>query len=222
MNTRTPQLRLPPSSPAPCRAFACLAARLRLAFGAAALLAGAAVAAPVSYELDPTHSWVHFEVMHFDTSTIRGRIGPITGAVLIDREAGRGEVGLRVRTDTVDTGLAFFNARLRQEDLLASEAFPEAYFVATRFRFEDGRVAELRGEFTWRGVGRPLTLKAQRFACRHDELKNPRVEVCGGDFEGEVLRSDFGATFGLPLVANRVRLLVQVEGHRPDPYVPAR
>jgi polyisoprenoid-binding protein YceI len=40
--------------------------------------------------------------------------------------------------------------------------------------------------------------------------------VCGGDFEGELLRSDFGATFGLPLIANRVRLQVQVEGRRPD------
>jgi polyisoprenoid-binding protein YceI len=190
--------------------------------GTTALLAGAALAAPVAYELDPAHSWVHFEVMHFDTSTIRGRIGPLNGTVLIDREAGAGEVGLRVRTDTVDTGLSFFNARLRQEDLLGSEAFPEAYFVATRFRFEDGRVAELRGEFTWRGVGRPLTLKAQRFACRHDEIKNRRVEVCGGDFEGELLRSDFGATFGLPLVANRVRLLVQVEGRRTQAAAPPR
>lgn len=214
MNTRAPHPRMALSSPASRRAFACLGAPLRLAVGTAALLTGAALAAPVSYELDPAHSWVHFEVMHFDTSTIRGRIGPLSGTVLIDREAGSGEVGLRVRTDTVDTGLAFFNARLRQEDLLASDAFPEAYFVATRFRLEEGRVAELRCEFTWRGVGRPLTLKAQRFACRHDEVENRRVEVCGGDFEGELLRSEFGATFGLPFVANRVRLLVQVEGRR--------
>jgi polyisoprenoid-binding protein YceI len=43
------------------------------------------------------------------------------------------------------------------------------------------------------------------------------VEVCGGDFEGEVSRSEYGATFGLPLVGDRVRLLVQVEGRRPLP-----
>ncbi|MBS1898765.1 MAG: polyisoprenoid-binding protein, partial [Actinobacteria bacterium] len=39
-------------------------------------------------------------------------------------------------------------------------------------------------------------------------------EVCGGDFEGSVDRSSFGMTFGLPLVADRVRLLVQVEAVR--------
>jgi polyisoprenoid-binding protein YceI len=185
------------------------------------LLAGIAAAPtaaePLSYELDPAHSWLHFEVMHFGTSTIRGRIGPFQGHVLLDRAAGRGEVSLAVRTATVDTGLGFFNARLRQDDLLASEAFPEAYFVSNRFRFENGRLADLRGEFTWRGVGQPLTLTAQRFACRNEGAAAARAEVCGGDFEGELLRSDFGATFGLPLVANRVRLLVQVEGRRPNP-----
>ena len=37
---------------------------------------------------------------------------------------------------------------------------------------------------------------------------------CGGDFEAELRRSDFGMSFGLPLVADRVRLLVQVEAIR--------
>ena len=103
-----------------------------------------------------------------------------------------------------------FNARLREADLLASTEFPDAYFVATRFRFEGDRLAEVRGEFTLRGVSQPLSLFARRFACRSDE----GTEVCGGDFEGELLRSDFGATFGLPFVADRVRLVVQVEGRR--------
>jgi len=71
-------------------------------------------------------------------------------------------------------------------------------------------LAEVRGEFTLRGVGQPLSLFARHFACRLDE----GVEVCGGDFEGEVLRSDFGATYLLPFVADRVRLRVQVEGRR--------
>lgn len=169
----------------------------------------------LQYTLDPAHSWVHFEVLHFNTSTIRGRIGPINGSVLLDPVAGTGDVRLAVRTATVSTGIAFFDSRLRQDDLLASEAHPEAYFVATRFTFSEGRVATLRGEFTWRGVGQPLQLNALRYACRRDNSDGKPTEVCGGDFEGEVLRGDHGATFGLPLVGNRVRLLVQVEGRRP-------
>ena len=89
---------------------------------------------------------------------------------------------------------------------------PEAFFVASRFRFDHGMLAEVRGEFTLRGVSQPLSLQALRFACRTDVDRG--VERCGGDFESHLLRSEFGATFGLPLVADRVRLLIQVEATR--------
>jgi polyisoprenoid-binding protein YceI len=175
---------------------------------------GWAQAQPVAYTLVPEHSFVHFEVLHFGTSTIRGRFGPLQGQVLLDRRAGRGEVSLRVATAEVNTGVGVFNARLRQADLLASEAFPEAYYVATTLRFAGDNVAEVRGEFTWRGVSQPLSLRALRFSCRVDQQVSPAEEICGGDFEGELLRSEFGATFGLPFVGDRVRLVVQVEGRK--------
>ena len=180
---------------------------------ACGLLTCATVCArPVSYQLDPAHTFVHFEVMHFGTSTIRGRLGPISGEVVLDREAGRGEVSLQVRTGSVDTGLAVFNQRLCAADLLACETEPLAYFVARRLEFDGDRVKAVTGEFTLRGVSRALTLRAERFGCHtHPTLQR---EVCGGDFVGQVRRSDFGASFGLPFVSDAVTLRVQVEGLR--------
>lgn len=177
---------------------------------------GPAAAQPEAYTLVPEHSFVTFEVLHFGTSTIRGRFGPLQGDVLLDRRAGGGggEVMLRVPTAGVNTGVGVFNARLRQADLLASEAFPEAFFVARIVRYAGDAVAEVRGEFTWRGVSQPLSLRALRYSCRTGAANSPADEVCGGDFEGELLRSDFGATFGLPFIGDRVRLVVQVEGRR--------
>jgi polyisoprenoid-binding protein YceI len=193
------------------------AARPRRAL-AALLVAGAAAsplrAEPLDYQLDPTHTFVHFEVLHFGTSTLRGRIGPVTGDVQLDREAGRGEMSLRIPVGTVSTGLRVFDARLREPDLLATEAWPEAYFVATRLRFADGQPAEIRGEFTLRGVSQPLSLRTLHFACRTDGTGAGAGEVCGGDFEAELLRSEFGVTFGLPFIGNRVLLRIQAEGRR--------
>ncbi len=187
--------------------------RARLAVLCAALgFAAAAAAAPVTYELDPERSFVHFEVLHFGTSTLRARIGPVRGVVVLDRAAGTGEVGLRVPTASVDSGLRTLDARLRESDLLDSEGHPEAFFVARDFRFDGDAVTEVRGEFTVRGTSVGLVLKAQRFACRQDDPRGG--EVCGGDFEAVFNRSDFGMTFGLPLVADRVRLRVQAEGVR--------
>jgi polyisoprenoid-binding protein YceI len=118
-------------------------------------------------------------------------------------------VSLVVPTQAVSTGLAVLDSRLREDDLLASTAHPQAYFVAEHFVFDGPTLREVRGEFTLRGISRPLTLQARRFACG----THPVVQRgwCGGDFEAELRRSDYGLSFGLPLVADRVRLLVQVE-----------
>ncbi len=169
-------------------------------------------AEPQRYRLDPAHTFVHFEVMHFGTSTLRGRFGPVDGLVEIDPAAGGGLVSLAIATGSLDTGVKALDLRLCARDLLACDAEPRAYFVAERFSFKDGQLAELRGEFTLRSTSQPLSLTARHFGCyRHPMLQR---EVCGGDFEGELKRSDFGASFGLPFVADRVRLKVQVEGIR--------
>ena len=183
----------------------------RLALG---LLAPAAPAAaqPVLYRLDPQHSFVTFEVMHFGTSTLRGRFAVAEGRVELDRAAQRGTVTLSIATAHVSTGTPELDARLREADMLASVDYPLAHFSASDFEFDGAKVSAVRGELRLRGWGRTLELRALRFGCHtHPELQR---EVCGGDFEGELRRSDFGAGWGVPFVSNRVRLVVQVEGIR--------
>lgn len=173
-----------------------------------------ATAAPVDYVLDPQHSWVQWEVVHFGTSTIRGRFGPAEGVVTLDRAAGRGEASVSLPTASVSTGIGLFDAHLRGAELLDTAAHPTAWFVSRQLRFDGERLVELRGEFSFRGHSQPLTLTARRFGCHpHPRLQR---EVCGGDFEGRVKRSDFGAGYGLPFVADAVTLRVQVEGVRID------
>jgi len=173
------------------------------------------VAGPVTYQLDPDHTFATFEVLHFGTSTLRGRIGPITGEVTIDRAARTGDLRLRIPMTTLSTGVRLLDARLKEPDLLAMAEYPEAYFVATRFQFDaDGGVQDVRGEFTLRGVGEPLSLHARTFACRRDERL--QREVCGGDFIGDAKRGRFGATFGEPFVSDDVHLVVQVEAIAPS------
>ena len=62
-------------------------------------------------------------------------------------------------------------------------------------------------------ISQPLTLRALRGNCGLNPLL--RRTVCGGDFEGEVVRSAFGITHSLPFVGDKVRLIVQVEAISP-------
>jgi polyisoprenoid-binding protein YceI len=172
-------------------------------------------AEPVLYRFDPTHTFVYFDLVHFGTSTIRGRFGPLNGDATLDRAARKGRVQVEIDTASVSTGVPVLDARLKEGDMLAVGSNPRAYLVAEGVEFDDaGRVKSLRGEFTLRGVSMPLTLTALRFNCYTSPLI--RREVCGGDFEGRFNRSVAGITHSLPFVADTVHLLVQVEAIRDD------
>ncbi len=185
----------------------------------AALLTAAAVAAnaaPQTFALDPANTHVHWELKHFGTSTSRGRFDAISGSVTLDREARAGLASISINTASISTGIRIFDGVLRGPMLLDTEEHPSAYFVASRFAFDGDRLVSVTGEFTLRGNSRPLTLKALRFGCRTDTATDtaPVREVCGGDFEAEFKRSDFGITHSLPFVGDAVRLVVQIEGVR--------
>jgi polyisoprenoid-binding protein YceI len=185
----------------------------------AALLACAAMAAsgaPQTFAIDPASTHVHWELMHFGTSTLRGRFDAISGSVTLDREAHTGSASISIETTSVSTGTRIFDGVVRGPLLLATQEHPSAYFVASRFAFDGDRLASVTGEFTLRGSSQPLTLKAMRFGCRTDAASAPATprDICGGDFEAEFKRSDFGITHSLPFVGDAVRLVVQIEGVR--------
>jgi len=188
--------------------------RIVLPIALAALFAavGAAQAQPAepaSYSLDPTHTFVHWEVLHTGTSTIRGRFDRSSGSVQFDAGTQQLDVSIAIDSASVNSGVPLLDTLLRGESMLASTAHPQAFFTARSARFEGEIPREVRGEFTLRGVSQPLTLRALRWNCALNLLF--RREVCGGDFEAQIDRSAFGITHSLPFVADRVRLLIQVE-----------
>ena len=164
-----------------------------------------------AYVLDPTHTFVSFEIRPGGLSTARGRFDRKQGRVAFDRAARRGAVEIDVQPASVSTGVPAFDALLRGESLLDSERHPTARFVGERFDFDGDRVSAVAGTLTLRGRTQPLTLRATRFACYANPLF--QREVCGGDFEAVLRRSDFGIG-AAPGVPDELRLLVQVEAIR--------
>ena len=174
--------------------------------------AGVAQSAPQNFAIDAANTHVHWELKHFGTSTSRGRFDAINGSVVLDRDAHTGTASFTIGTASISTGFAPFDGLLRGQYLLATQEFPSAYFVANRFTFAGDTLASVTGDFTLRGVSRTLTLRALRFSCRTDT--EPAREVCGGDFETEFDRSAFGITHSLPFVADKVRIVLQIEAVR--------
>jgi polyisoprenoid-binding protein YceI len=161
------------------------------------------------YAIDPTHTQVVFEAKHFGVSTNRGRWDKKEGTVTLDKTAKTGKVELTIDMASISTGIGPFDGHLKSKDFFAAEEFPTAKFVGDKFTFNGDKVASVGGELTLRGKTLPVTLTATSFGC----YENPRLkrEVCGGDFETTIQRSQWGMSYGLPGIPDTVRLLIQAE-----------
>jgi polyisoprenoid-binding protein YceI len=177
---------------------------------AAALLAAAGLAQANTYSVDPTHTFVTFEATHFGTSTLRGRFDKKEGAVTFDRAGKSGKAEITIDLASVSTGVAPLDTHLKSKDFFNVADTPTAKFVADKFNFNGDKVSEVAGSLTLLGKTLPVTLKATNFNC----YTNPifKREVCGGDFETTIVRSQWGMAYGLNFgVPDSIRLLVQVE-----------
>jgi polyisoprenoid-binding protein YceI len=163
-----------------------------------------------SYVIDPTHTFVMYEMGHYGTTTNRGRFSTKDGSVKIDASGTSGRVDITIDIVSINTGVDLLNRHVQSKDFFNVAEFPTARFVADKLDFAAEKVTEVDGTLTLKGVTRPVKLKASRFNCYLSPLL--KRQVCGGDFETTVLRSEFGIDWGINFgFEDRVRLLVQVE-----------
>jgi polyisoprenoid-binding protein YceI len=172
-------------------------------------VAGTSQAQTATYAVDPSHTFVTFEALHFGTSTIRGRFDKKEGTVQFDRAGKSGKVDLAIDTTSVSTGVAPLDGHLKSKDFFNVAESPTAKFVGDKFSFDGDKVTEIAGSLTMLGKTNPVTLKATRFNCYQSPML--KREVCGGDFETTIQRSQYGMSYGLPGIPDNIRLLVQVE-----------
>jgi polyisoprenoid-binding protein YceI len=170
--------------------------------------AGAAQAA--NYAIDPTHTFVTFEISHFGASTNRGRFDKKQGTVEFDRAAKTGKVEITIDTTSVNSGTPQFDKHLQSPDLFDAAKHPTIKFVSDKFSFNGDKVSQVTGQLTLLGKTAPVTLKATQFNCYDSPML--KREVCGGDFETTIDRTQWGMNYGVEWgFPKNVRLVVQIE-----------
>jgi polyisoprenoid-binding protein YceI len=179
-----------------------------------ALVAGAAIAAPVTYNLDPNHTFPSFEADHFGgLSTWRGKFDKSSGTVVYDKEKSAGTVEVNVDVSSIDFGLQKLNEHARSPEIFDAAKYPTATYKGTLAKFKDGAPTEIDGEFTLHGVTKPLKLTVNSFKCMVNPMS--KKEVCGADASATLNRSDYGVNFGDKYgFRQEVKLQIQVEGIR--------
>ena len=163
------------------------------------------------YKIDSTHTHASWEAKHFGTSTNRGQWDKTEGEITLDKTAKTGKVDVTIDMDSINTGIGPFNNHLKGPDFFDVANHPTARFVGNQLKFDGDKIVEVGGNLTIRGKTNPATLKAISYNC----YENPRLkrEVCGGDFETIIKRSNFGINWGVAekFTADDIKLTIQAE-----------
>jgi polyisoprenoid-binding protein YceI len=178
----------------------------------AALLNASAFAAPVTYVLDPKHTYPSFAADHMGGLSVwRGKFTDTSGKVVYDKDAKTGSIEVTVNMNSVDFGMAKLDEHAKSAELFDVAKFPTATFSGQFTQFNGATPTEAAGTLTLHGVSKPLTLKINSFMCKPNPMT--KKEVCGADASGTFNRSDFGVTYGDAYGFKMwVKLDVQVEG----------
>lgn len=159
------------------------------------LFAGAAGAAPVTYKIDPSHTYPSFEADHMGgLSTWRGKFNKSAGTITLDKQAKAGTVDVTIDTTSIDFGFDAMNEHANKPDLFDTAKFPTATYTGKLAGFKNGAPGKVEGQLTLHGVTKPLTLTIHAFKCMpHPMLKR---EVCGADASATFKRDQFGIAAG--------------------------
>ena len=187
--------------------------RISLLLAALVTLPLQAQAAQERYTIDPTHTFPSFEADHMGMSHWRGKFNRSSGAVLLDKAAGKGSVEVEIDMASVDFGLDALNTAAAGKELFETAKYPKATYRGELADFVDGAPTRVRGEFTLHGVTRPLDLRITRFKCMPHPLS--KRDWCGADAEASFDRSQFGLDAGKDYGFDMtVALRIQVEATR--------
>jgi polyisoprenoid-binding protein YceI len=177
------------------------------------LLATVAIAAPVTYNVDPEHTHPSFEADHFGGMSVwRGKFNENSGTIVLDKEAKTGTVDITVDASSIDFGLDTLNTHVTSKEagMLDVAKFPTATYKGKLAKFKDGAPTEVQGELTLHGVTKPVTLTIRSFKCMTHPMK--KKEFCGADAAGTINREDFGVGWGKAFGFKMdVKLAIQVE-----------
>jgi polyisoprenoid-binding protein YceI len=185
----------------------------RIFLSSIAMLAGAtAFAAPVTYVLDPHHTYPSFEADHMGGLSVwRGKFTGTTGKVVYDKDARSGTIDITVDMNSIDFGMAKMDEHAKSPDIFDVAKYPTAVYTGKFTKFNGATPTEAEGTLTMHGVTKPLALKIDSFLCKPNPMT--KKEVCGADATATFNRSEFGVNYGDSYGFKMgVKLQIQVEG----------
>ncbi|MDB4950628.1 MAG: hypothetical protein JWM27_3277 [Gemmatimonadetes bacterium] len=180
---------------------------------AAAPVAPARHAPPVTWQIDTDHSEVAFRIRHL-VSRVRGRFTRWAGTIVADpANLAGGSVDVTIQAASINTDVERRDNHLRSADFFDAPNHPTITFKSTRVETLPGGALKVFGNLTIRGTTKPVVLEGH-----YNGVGGvPGRRRIGFEASTTVNRMDYSVTWnravegGGALLGDEVEILLSVE-----------
>ncbi len=182
-------------------------------------LAGAALAAGTTFDVDKAHSGVSFSIRHLLTQ-VTGKFNDYSGTIVYDpANPAAGSVEFTIQAKSIDTGVEKRDGHLRSPDFFDVEKFPTITFKSEKVAAKGKDELDVTGPLTMHGVTKTVTVPVKLLGT---------MDAFGGKRAGfqanfTVSRKDFGISWnkaldaGAMLLGDDVAVTINVEAATAPP-----
>jgi polyisoprenoid-binding protein YceI len=157
-----------------------------------------------TYSVDPAHTQLAFKVDHLGFNPYHGLFGNITGTLTLDpAKPDASKLSIDIPMSGIVTTSLELNEHLRKPEFFDAARYTAAHFESTSVT-ASGTNATIAGNLTIKGVTKAVVLQAHFTGAGKGPMNG--VETVGFEATTTVRRSDFGVSYGIPLVSDEVPL----------------
>jgi polyisoprenoid-binding protein YceI len=180
----------------------------------ALLLPGLAAAEVEEYVIDieGAHAFIHFRIQHLGYSWLYGRFNEFDGRFSYDTEnPDNSSIQVEIEPGSLDSNHAERDKHLRGDEFLDIDRYPDARFTSTEVAMNDDGTGMVTGDFTLRGVTKPITIEIEEIGAGPDPWGGYRRGFQGST---SFALKDFGIDYDLGPASQVVELILSIEGVR--------
>ncbi|QSQ19046.1 YceI family protein [Pyxidicoccus parkwayensis] len=168
-----------------------------------------------NWNIDTTHSGIHFSVRHMVIAKVRGSFQKFSGVVALDeQDVTNSSVSVTIDTASINTGVEQRDNHLRSADFFEVEKFPAITFQSTKVEKSGGSGLKVTGKLTIRDVTREVVLEAEQLGTGKDPWGNTKAAF---EAKTSIDRRDFGLQWnqaletGGVLVGEKIEIALEVQ-----------
>ena len=168
-----------------------------------------AVQAPISWKLDPVHSFGLFRVQHMNAGMFWGRFNDVTGTITHHEDGSEPpQLVVGCAVESIDTGSEKLDRTMLGPKWFNGKEHKAMTFVSTSGEQIDSTHWKLKGDLTIAGVSREVEVMTELTGIGG----GPQGRKIGFECTVEINRNAFGIRILRGAIGDKVRLVVGLEG----------